>query len=233
LIETNTKLIHDFFQKQQNTTKEYKEFWNVFTEKFPTIISNDFGKFNDSFKNINGSYKDLFEPALKLISNAKEKENIELAVESLDKSTTYSIKLAQIQYLLNKTGKSVAEEVGKLIAEKSKSLDLSNSFQTFFNDWVAINEKHYTQLYATEEFSKLKSELITLSLDVKKNIEQQFENKIEHLPLVVKSELNELYQTIHDLKKTIKALEAKVNTTSKATAASTTKTTATAKKATV
>ena len=232
LIETNTKLIHDFFQKQQNTTKEYKEFCNVFTEKFPTIISNDFGKFNDSFKNINGSYKDLFEPALKLISNAKEKENIELAVESLDKSTTYSIKLAQIQYLLNKTGQNVAEEVGKLIAEKSKSLDLSNSFQTFFNDWVAINEKHYTQLYATEEFSKLKAELTTLSLDVKKNIEQQFENKIEHLPLVVKSELNELYQTIHDLKKTIKALEAKVNTTSKATA-STTKTTATSKKATV
>jgi len=232
LIETNTKMIHDFFLKQQNTTKEFKEFWNVFTEKFPTIISNDFGKFNDSFKNINGSYKDLFEPALKLISNAKEKENIELAVESLDKSTTYSIKLAQIQYLLNKTGQAVAEEVGKLIAEKSKTLDFSNSFQTFFNDWVAINEKHYTQLYATEEFSKLKAELTTLSLDVKKNIELQFENKIEHLPLVVKSELNELYQTIHDLKKTIKTLESKINTTAKATAtAATTKTTA--KKATV
>jgi cell division septum initiation protein DivIVA len=69
-------------------------------------------------------------------------------------------------------------------------------------------------------------------LDVKKNIELQFENKIEHLPLVVKSELNELYQTIHDLKKTIKTLESKINTTAKATAtAATTKTTA--KKATV
>ena len=158
---------------------------------------------------------------------------MELAVESLDKSTTYSIKLAQIQYLLNKTGENVAEEVGKLIVEKSKKLELTNSFQTFFNDWVAINEKHYTKLYATEEFSKLKAELTTLSLDVKKNIEQQFENKIEHLPLVVKSELNELYQTIHDLKKTIKALESKVNTTTKTTATTTTKTTATAKKATV
>ena len=232
LIETNTKSIHDFFQKQQNTTKEYKEFWNVFTEKFPTIISADYTKFNDSFKNINGSYKDLFEPALKLISNAKDKENIELAVESLDKSTTYSIKLAQIQYLLNKTGENVAEEVGKLIVEKSKKLELTNSFQTFFNDWVAINEKHYTKLYATKEFSKLKAELTTLSLDVKKNIEQQFENKIEHLPLVVKSELNELYQTIHDLKKTIKALESKVNTTAKTTATKTTATTTAARTAT-
>jgi len=225
LIESNTKAIHDFFQKQQNTTKEYKEFWSVFTEKFPTIVSSDFGKYNDSFKNINGSYKDLFEPALKLISNVKEKENIELAVESLDKSTTYSIKLAQIQYLLNKTGQSVAEEVGKLIADKSKSLELTNSFQIFFNDWVAINEKHYTNLYATNEFSKLKAELTTLSLEVKKNIEQQFENKIEHLPLVVKSELNELYQTIHDLKKTIKALESKVDLTAKVATPTTTEAT--------
>jgi polyhydroxyalkanoate synthesis regulator phasin len=135
---------------------------------------------------------------------------------------------------LNKTGQSVAEEVGKLMVEKSKNFELTNSFQTFFNDWVAINEKHYTQLYATKEFSKLKAELTTLSLDVKKNIEQQFENRIEHLPLVVKSELNELYQTIHDLKKTIKALESKVNTTAKTAAAKTTAaaTTTTAKTAT-
>ena len=87
-------------------------------------------------------------------------------------------------------------------------------------------------MYATEEFSKLKAELTTLSLDVKKNIEQQFENKIEHLPLVVKSELNELYQTIHDLKKTIKALESKVNTTAKTTATKTTATKTTATKTT-
>ena len=73
----------------------------------------------------------------------------------------------------------------------------------------------------------MKAEVLTLSLEVKTNIEKQFETRIEHLPLVVKSEMNELYQTIHDLKKTIKALEIKVNlakaennsTTTKATVA--------------
>ena len=106
---------------------------------------------------------------------------------------------------------------------------------------MLFQEKHYTQLFATDEFSKLKSEILSLSLEVKKNVEKQFENRIEHLPLVVKSELNELYQTIHDLKKTIKTMEAKFNTTkttstettptAKTTTTSTVKTTA--KKTTV
>lgn len=211
MIEAATKQIHDFFKNQQNSSKEYQEFWKVFSEKFPTMISGDFGKYNDTFKNITSSYKDLFEPAMKLISNQKDKENLELAIASLDKSTLYSVKLAQIQYLLYTTGQKVAEEVGKVILEKSNNINSTESFQGFFNEWVTINEKHYSQLFSTDEFSKLKGEILTLSLDVKKNIDQQFENKMEHLPLVVKSEMDELYQTIHDLKKTVKNLEMKIS----------------------
>jgi polyhydroxyalkanoate synthesis regulator phasin len=248
LIEMNTKMIQDFFSTQQTTSKETQEFWKLFSDKFPNVVSGDFGKLNDVFKNVTTSYTELFTPALKLVSNSKEKENIELVLTTLDKTSTYSMKLAQIQYLLYTTGQKVAEEVATTITEKAKTNDFSFSVQPFFNEWVKINEKHYSELFGTDTFSKLKAEILTLSLDVKKNIEKQFENRIEHLPLVVKSELNELYQTIHDLKKTIKNLEAKFSaikttetktTDSPVTAAtSTTKTTAstvktTTKKATV
>ena len=232
LIESNSKLIQDFFANQKNSTKEYQEFWTLFTSKFPHLFSNDLGKLNDVFTNVSTSYTELFAPAMKLVSNSKEKENIELLISTLDKSTTYNVKLAQIQYLLYTTGQKVAEEVGKHIVDKTQNQDVNYTFQTFFNEWVAINEKHYAVLFGTDEFSKLKAEVLTLSLEVKKNIEKQFETRIEHLPLVVKSEMTELYQTIHDLKKTIKSLEAKVNVAKTTTTTSATKTT-TAKKATV
>ena len=232
LIESNSKMIQDFFANQKNSTKEYQEFWTLFTSKFPHLFSNDLGKLNDVFTNVSTSYTELFAPAMKLVSNSKEKENIELLISTLDKSTTYNVKLAQIQYLLYTTGQKVAEEVGKHIVDKTQNQDVNYTFQTFFNEWVAINEKHYAVLFGTDEFSKLKAEVLTLSLEVKKNIEKQFETRIEHLPLVVKSEMTELYQTIHDLKKTIKSLEAKVNVAKTTTTTSATKTT-TAKKATV
>jgi len=232
LIETNTKMIQEYFASQQMTTKEYQEFWKVFTDKFPNVISGEFGKYNEVYKSMTTSYTELFAPALKLVSNAKEKENIELVLTTLDKTATYSMKLAQIQYLLYTTGQKVAEELTTLMTEKTKNNDFTFSMQPFFNDWVNINEKHYTQLFATDEFSKLKSEILSLSLEVKKNVEKQFENRIEHLPIVVKSELNELYQTIHDLKKTIKTMEAKFNTT-KTTSTETTPTAKTTTTSTV
>jgi hypothetical protein len=110
------------------------------------------------------------------------------------------------------------------MTEKMKDATMTSSFQPFFNDWVNINEKHYTQLFSTDEFSKLKGELTTISMEIKKNLEKQFENRVESFPLVVKSEMSELYKTIHDLKKTIKTLESKLNTseTTKTTARKTT-----------
>jgi hypothetical protein len=228
LIESNTKMLNDFFANQKNTSKDFQDFWNVYTEKFPTLMNADWTKYTDSYKNMTTSYTELFAPVMKLVSNEKEKESMTLTLDTIDKTTEYSVKLAQLQYHLYTTGQKVSEELSNLMMEKAKNNDWTGTTQTWFNEWIKISEKHFTTLFGTTEFSKLKSELLTLTLTVKKNIEKQFESRIEHLPLVVKSEIEELYETIHQLKKTIKTMETKFNATSTAT---TTKTTA--KKATV
>ncbi len=213
LVESNLKFVHDYFTSHQNSNKEHQEFWKVFTDKFPHLISHDFSKNSDVYKNISTSYSELFAPILHFVSNVKEKENFELVLDTLDKSSNYGVQLSKIQNLLYSTGQKASGELFASIFDKSKQQDFSHSFQNFFNEWASINEKHYTSLFATDEFSKLKAELLTLSLAVNKNIEKQFENRVEFLPLVVKSELNELYKTIYDLKKTVKALETKYNAT--------------------
>jgi hypothetical protein len=209
IILININALQDYFQNQEGTTKEFKEFWSLYVEKFPQIVSGDFGKMEELIENTTLSFRELFAPVLKLITNTKEKENIDLALEAIDKSSIYGAKLAKIQFLLYSTGQNIGSELNALMTEKVKEKEM-NSFQNFFSLWVEINEKHYSELFATDEFSKLKSELLSISLEVKRNVELQFENRIEHLPLVVKSEMDEVYKTIHDLKKTIKDLESKL-----------------------
>jgi hypothetical protein len=131
---------------------------------------------------------------------------------NFDKATAYQLKLNELQNHLYKTGQHVSTDMFTYLTEKMKETTMTTSFQPFFNEWVNINEKHYTTLFSTEEFSKLKADLTTLSFEIKKNLEKQFENRIESLPLVVKSEMDELYKTIHDLKKTVKTLENKLST---------------------
>jgi len=211
LLQNNVKMIQEYITSQQTSNKDIQEYWKVFSEKFPHVVSGDLAKYAESFHTVNNSYSEFFAPMMKLVTNSKEKENLELAINSLDKSSIYSVKLAQMQHLLYTTGQKVAHESINLVTERSKDATYTTSFQPFFNEWVTLNETMYTELFATDEFSKLKAELTTLSMEIKKNLELQFENRMEHFPIVVKSEINDLYKTIHDLKKTIKTLESKFN----------------------
>ena len=211
LLQNNVKMIHDYITSQQSTNKDFQNYWNVFSEKFPHIFSGDLVKYTESFKNVNNSYSEFFAPMMKLVTNNKEKENLELTINSLDKASIYSVKLAQMQHLLYTTGQKVAQESIKLVTANPTDTAYTPSFQPFFNEWVSLNEKMYTELFTTDEFCKLKAELTNLSMEIKKNLESQFENRMEHFPIVVKSEINDLYKTIHDLKKTIKNLESKFN----------------------
>ena len=220
MLENNVKMVKDFFANNNTVNKDFQEYWKLFTDKFPHLISGDFVKFTETFKGVNTSLTDTFAPLMKLVTPSKEKENIELAMANFDKVATYQTKLNLLQNHLYTTGQKVSNELFSHMTEKMKDATMTSSFQPFFNDWVNINEKHYTQLFSTDEFSKLKGELTTISMEIKKNLEKQFENRVESFPLVVKSEMSELYKTIHDLKKTIKTLESRLNTTE------TTKTTA-------
>jgi len=226
MLESNMKMVKDFFANNTTVNKDFQEYWKLFTDKFPHLISGDFAKFTDTFKGFNTSLTETFSPMMKLVAPSKEKENVELAMVNFDKATAYQLKLNELQNHLYKTGQHVSTDMFTYLTEKMKETTMTTSFQPFFNEWVNINEKHYTTLFSTEEFSKLKADLTTLSFEIKKNLEKQFENRIESLPLVVKSEMDELYKTIHDLKKTVKTLESKLSTET-TTARTTTKKTAT------
>jgi len=211
LMENNAKMIQDFIKTQQNSSKDMQEYWKLFSDKFPQLISGDYMKFVDTYKQMNTSFTDTFSPLMKLVSDSKEKENVEIAIAMMDKVSIYNSKLSQMQQLLYATGQKVGTETIVWLSEKYKNPSFQTSLQPLFNEWVNLNEKLYSDLFATDEFSALKAELTTISMEIKQHLEKQFENRVESLPLVVKSEMNELYKTIHDLKQTVKSMETKIS----------------------
>ena len=82
--------------------------------------------------------------------------------------------------------------------------------QEMYNEWVKVNEQLFTELFATDEFSKVKGEALTLSMDVKKHFESQFEHMFENYPVVFKSEVEEMQKTVYELKKQVKDLQSKL-----------------------
>jgi len=212
VYENATKQVQDFFVKQNGLSKEYfAQLQNMGTE-FPALFSGNFEKIKDLYANVNNVFGKTFEPVMKLANPGKEKENAEAALALMDKIAEYTIKQNEMQYVLATSTQKSVEAIAKQYSEKYKNAK-PGEFPTFtevYNDWVKTNEKLLAELFATEEFSKIKADTLSLSMDVKKQFEKQFENIFESYPVVFRSEIEELYKTIYDLKKTIKDLQTKL-----------------------
>jgi len=212
VYESATKQVQEFFTKQNGLSKEYFAQIQGMSKEYPQLFSGNFDKLKELYGEVNNVFGKTFEPILKLANPGKEKENVEAAISLMDKVAEYSIKQNEMQYLLFSTTQKSLEEIAKQYGEKYKDVKPGDvpSVNEVYNEWIKVNEKLFSELFATEEFSKLKAETLNLSMDVKKQFERQFENVFENYPVVFRSEIEELYKTIYDLKKTLKDVYTKL-----------------------
>jgi polyhydroxyalkanoate synthesis regulator phasin len=214
VFENSTKQLQNFFVNQNGLGKEYYAQMQNMSTQFPDLFSGNSANMKDLYSKMNNVFGKTFEPLLKLANPGKEKENVESTIALLDKVTEYSIKQSELQSYLYKTMQTSMEALAKETQDKYKDAQAGTftmpTANELYTEWVKTNEKMYAELFSTEEFSKVKAEALNLSMDVKKHFEKQFENVFEQYPITFKSEMEEVYKTMHDLKKTVKDLQTKL-----------------------
>jgi polyhydroxyalkanoate synthase subunit PhaE len=212
VFEMATKNMQSFFQTNNQLSKEYVHALQQLSQKYPELISGDFAKVSELYSQMNDVFGKTFSPVLNLMSSAKEKEQVEALVQLMDKVAEYSVRQTQLQRHFYATSQKAMEQAAKSVASKwNATMTENQSFNEFYNEWIKINEAAFTELYQSEEFSKLKSDVLSAGADVKRSFEKQFEQHFSVYPVVFRSEIEELHKTIYDLKKQIKSLEAKLN----------------------
>ncbi len=206
--------VHTFFTSQNNLTKEYYAQINNMTHEFPHLFNGNFDKIKEAYANYTNIFSKTFEPLMKVATPGKEKENIEAVIALMDKMTDFSIKQGELQFALQNTMRKSVENVAKQYSEKFQNPETftkTPDVQEMYNEWIKTNEQLFSELFASEEFSKMKGEAINLTMDVKKQFEKQFENIFANSPVVLKSDVEELTKTVYELKKQIKDLQSKLS----------------------
>lgn len=206
------KQVQHFFADQNNLGKEYYAQMQNMASQFPNMFSGNLDKMKSVYGDMNNVFGKTFEPLLKLVTPGKEKENVEETIALMDKVAEYSIKQSEMQFHMYKTMQEALEKLAEQSKDKYKDIQNGNvpSATDLYNDFIKINEQLYGELFASDEFSKIKGETLNLGMDVKKHFEKQFENVFGQYPVVFRSEIEELYKTIYDLRKTIKDLQTKM-----------------------
>jgi class III poly(R)-hydroxyalkanoic acid synthase PhaE subunit len=183
-------------EAMQKNVKIFPQFAEGHPESFMNIFHNMFNTFDSTFGKV------FHVPAV-----GKDREKVTLLLGTFDDLAVNMAKNTEYQHAIYVTGITAMKKVIESIAEKIKSGEEIKSLNEFFDLWIDTNEKTYLALFQTEEFSKLQGELLESTMTVRKHFFKLMELYLYDFPIALRSEMDDLYKTIYDLKKKVWSFE--------------------------
>jgi len=191
----------------QSQTKQFAEFAQRHAERFSGFLGRDSEAALQAYENILDAYQKSLDPMLKLPAMGKSRENLELTLSVLKKYPAYMGQFAKFQNLMYGAGQKTMEKIMADFARRVKDNATMPGYDEFFKLWAEANDHAYHELFNTEEFSTLSAQLQSAGLEIRRDFQRLLELTLADYPVVLRSEMDELYKTIHELKKRIHDLE--------------------------
>lgn len=140
----------------------------------------------------------------------KDREKMELMAQCAAAMSAYATRNTEYQHLMYQTGVEAAQALAKEVASKLKAGENMEKFDTFFALWIDVNEKTFNKLFQTKTYTQKRNALTDAGFKARKLYHELVETQLVDLPIVRRSEMDELYKTVYDLRKQVKNLEKKL-----------------------
>ena len=158
------------------------------------------------FHHVFDAYDRSFGRFLHVHAVGRDREKVELYLRAMDDHAVYMTKQAKYQYVMYMTATKAMEKVIERLADKIRAGEV-RSFNEFFDLWLDVNEQEYMRFGKTEEYGLLQGELINSSLAVREHMFKLMELYLYDYPVALRSEMDDLYKTVYQLKKRVRELE--------------------------
>jgi BMFP domain-containing protein YqiC len=173
-----------------------------------------FDKNLGSLANISQQFTEQFHkfinPYFTMIPAGKEKDIAGLVIKVQEHYAKYYIKATEIQNLVYATGQKAIEQAVSKVMQEAQAKAETISFDHFYTVWVDTMETEMIHLFGSDRYSKLLGDLLKHGLELKNKLEKQMEYMLAPLPVVPRSEMDEINATVYELKNKIRVLEQKL-----------------------
>ena len=102
---------------------------------------------------------------------------------------------------LQREGVKAMQKVATRLEDMYNMGQAPKTFKEFYTLWWTTNEETVYELFKTQEFSHLLSRVTDAAMDVRKRYDDIMEEYLKMLPIPTRSEMNDLYKTLYQLKK--------------------------------
>lgn len=198
---------NNFKQATQGNWNNYQQMRNMFANAFPMNSNDVFGNIMNGYNTFYNSMNEAVAPFTKMMTpNAQTKAMMEWQDIS-NRIAVYNIKNAELQYMMYTQGAKVMDNLAQSIVAKIEKGQEVNSMMALYQEWMNISDKTFVELFESDAYSELMAEVSAMQLKLKKDIEMQMEKFMVGIPVATRSEMDEMYKTIYDLKKQVRQLE--------------------------
>lgn len=168
---------------------------------------NMFGQSMDMYNNMYNQMNHAFAPMMKLAGNNSQTQQFNAMKDLANEFANYQMKSAEMQYLMYQTGNKAMDELAETVYAHLRNGAEMKDFANIYTHWLNISDKHFVALFSTDEYSKMQAELSTFGNKLKMHINEQMEKAMANVPVITRSEMDETYKTIYEMKKRITLLE--------------------------
>jgi polyhydroxyalkanoate synthase subunit PhaE len=210
IVEQAKKLLETFAGSSQGFVKPWADASEKTRALFPHMVEGHPESFMKIFHTLFGAFDSTVGRAFHVPAVGKDREKIELLLRSLDDLSVYLARRTEYEHMMYVTGLGAYEKVIAAVADKVSKGEEFKRFDEFFDLWLDVSEKAYYALFRTENFSKKQGELLEASVNVRQHFFKLMELYLYDFPIALRSEMDDLYKTIYDLKKKVKSLEKQI-----------------------
>lgn len=202
----NDMMQNGFAQMSQNGMNNYNQMRGMMNNMMPAS-SEVFGNMLNGYNSWYSALNNAAAPFTKMMTpNAQTKTMTEWN-DIANRMAIYSIKNAELQFMIYTQGTKVMDAVAENVVAKIQKGEEVSNMMALYQEWLNISDKTFVSLFEGEEYTKLMSEVNAMQLRLKKDVEGQMEKMMVGIPVATRSEMDELYKTIYELKKQVRQLE--------------------------
>ncbi len=165
-----------------------------------------FGNVYTAYTNFNNMMTEAASPFTKLMTANAQTKTIEEWNDISKRIAEYNIKNAEMQYMMYNQGLKVMDKLAENTAKKMQDGTEVKSMLALYTEWMNISDKTYVSLFESTEYSKLMGEVSSMQNKLRKDIELQMEKLMKDIPVATRSEMDEVYKIIYDLKKKVRQM---------------------------
>lgn len=185
----------------------YQQMRGMMNNMMPFNSNEMFGNALNGYNTWYNMMNNAFAPLTKMMTPNQYTKTMNEWNDISNRIMVYNIKNAELQYMIYAQGSKVMDQLAENILGKMQNGTDVNSMMALYQEWLNISDKVFVSLFESDEYSKLMAEVSSLQLKLRKDIEDQLEKYMVGIPVATRSEMDELYKTIYELKKQVRQLE--------------------------